>query len=79
MDLSFKQMLTCDSARAPCNPSFSSFKLISLSPYRSCVIAKCKPSDMKKRERKGKKKDTHLLPGLYLYIILAAPSVHFRE
>lgn len=50
-------------------------KLISLSSFASSVIAKCKASDMKKR----KKYYTHLLPGLYLYIILAAPSVHFRE
>lgn len=59
LELSFSQMLTSDRARAPFNPSFSSFKLISPSSYGSSVIAKCKPSDMKKRERAKEKKKAH--------------------
>lgn len=80
-DLSFSKMLTCDT---PC-PLFSPPLLLSHSsasqthlPFSLFFLCHCKMQGQR-YEKKRKKYYTHLLPGLYLYIILAAPSVHFRE
>lgn len=82
-DLSFRKMLTCDTPCPPSSPplllSHSSASQTHL-PFSLFSLCHCKMQGQRyEKKKKRKKYYTHLLPGLYLYIILAAPSVHFRE